>query len=85
MTRLGQVGEIASVTVIRVPPAGFEHQAPYPVVTVRFSGGKQEVGQLVDWQAEDLVIGRKVRAVIRRIREPGNEGIIPYGIKYRPV
>lgn len=82
---LGREGRIISWTVIRVPPAGYEEEAPYPVVLVELEKGKRLTAQLVDWQEEDLKIGQKVKAVYRRVRKPDLEGVIPYGIKFRPI
>ncbi len=82
---LGREGTIVSWTVVRVPPAGFSNLAPYPVVVVDLAGGGRITAQLVDWNEADLTEGRRVKVVIRRICEPTTEGIIPYGIKVKPV
>jgi uncharacterized OB-fold protein len=89
-TMLGREGNIVSWTVIRVPPAGFSNLAPYPVVIVDLVGGERITAQLVDPPAVEAgwtekLIGMRVRVVVRRIREPTTEGIIPYGIKVKPV
>lgn len=78
---LGIRGTLVSYTIIRVPLAGFENQAPYVVVLVNI-GKRCLVGQLVDVKPEDVKLGLKVRSVVRRVREPDPEGIIPYGIKF---
>lgn len=82
---LGKSGTIISWTLIRVPPSGFSDQAPYPVVLVALDGGGRLEAQLVDWQSEDLVVGRKVYTVLRRVTHPDLDGIIPYGIKVKPL
>ena len=82
---LGREGSIISWTVVRVPPAGFSNLAPYPVVIIDLVGGSRITAQLVDWIESDLTVGRKVRVVVRRISEPTTEGIIPYGIKVKPI
>lgn len=82
---LGKEGRVVSWTMVRVPPAGYEQEAPYPVVLVEIENGQRLVGQLVDWQREDLKIGQKVKVVYRRIRKPEAEGVIPYGLKFRPI
>ncbi|KKP58703.1 MAG: hypothetical protein UR52_C0017G0019 [Candidatus Gottesmanbacteria bacterium GW2011_GWA1_34_13] len=79
---LGKKGEIISYTIVRIAPQGFESQAPYPVVLVRI-GNKNHIGQLVDANETEIKIGQKVIAVVRRIRNPHPEGIIPYGIKFK--
>ena len=82
---LGREGRIVSWTIIRVPPVGFYSLAPYPVVIVDLIGNTRITAQLVDWMESDLVLGKKVKVVVRRICEPTTEGIIPYGIKVQPV
>ena len=82
---LGREGKIVSWTVVRVPPTGFSNLAPYPVVIVGFADGKRITAQLVDWVSDDLAFGTKVKVVVRRVSEPPTEGVIPYGIKVRPL
>ena len=43
------------------------------------------VGQLVDWQQKDLVGGREVIAVLRRLRTEEKEDVIYYHIKFKPL
>jgi len=81
---LGKTGKIVSFTLIRVAPVEFKQQVPYPVVVVRIEDGRGVVGQLVDWEKKNLKLGQKVKTVYRKIREPESEGIIPYGIKFKP-
>ncbi len=88
---VGKTGKIVSWTVVRVPPAGFSDQAPYPVVVVELEGGKRIMAQLVDPSTgsgqvgmEDLM-GLKVITVVRRVVQPSTEGVIPYGIKVKPL
>lgn len=82
---LGKKGKIVSYTEIFVPPKGFEAQAPYVIVVVKFSPLLSYTAQLIDFEKKDLKIGREVRAVLRKTKDPGTEGVIPYGIKFKPV
>ncbi|MFH0863767.1 MAG: OB-fold domain-containing protein [Candidatus Gottesmanbacteria bacterium] len=82
---LGNKGKIISWTLIRVPPAGYEQEAPYPVVLVELKDKKRFIGQLVDWQEKNLKLGQPVVVVYRRIRKPDSESVIPYGIKFKPI
>ncbi|MCJ7739788.1 OB-fold domain-containing protein [Candidatus Microgenomates bacterium] len=82
---LGLKGKIVSFTKIFVPPAGFEAQAPYIVALVKLANGQNFTAQLVDWEDKHLQIGQKVKTVLRKTRDPGEEGIIPYGVKFRPI
>jgi|SRR3989344_2424004 len=81
---LGAKGVIVSFTIVRVPPAGYESQAPYPVVLVDTGNGRF-AGQLVDYTSEHLKVGQNVMSVLRRVTTPGTEGVIPYGVKFKPI
>ena len=82
---LGKTGTIMSWTLIRVPPGDFTDQAPYPVALVELEGGKRIEAQLVDWSESDLAFGTNVITVIRRVTHPDPDGVIPYGIKVKPL
>ena len=82
---LAREGRIVSWTIVRVPPSGFSGLAPYPVAIVELACGKRITAQLVDWSEKDLAFGRKVKVVVRRISDPPTEGVIPYGIKAKPL
>ena len=82
---LGKQGKVISWTMVRIPPAGFGDQAPYPVVVVSLAGGETIMAQIVDWEEKNLKTGQKVVTIIRRVTQPDPDGIIPYGIKVKPV
>ena len=82
---VGKTGTIISWTMIRVPPAGFSDQAPYPVAVVKLNEGVRITAQLVDYVQKHITQGQRVVTVIRRIMQPNTEGIIPYGIKVKPI
>ena len=82
---VGKTGIIISWTIIRVPPADYNDQAPYPVVLVELDSGKRIMVQLVDWEPQYLAFGQKVMTIIRRVTHPDPDGVIPYGIKVKPV
>ncbi len=82
---LGLYGTIVSWTKVHVPPVGFSSQAPYVIVVVKLESGKSYIAQLVDFSENSLKTGQKVKAVLRKTRDPGEEGVIPYGIKFKPV
>lgn len=81
----GKTGKILSWTMIRVPLGDFTDQAPYPVVLVDIDGGGRILAQLVDMQSEDILIGRRVQMVVRRVTHPDTDGVIPYGIKVKLI
>lgn len=82
---IGKKGKILLWTIIRVPAKSFTDQAPYPVVIVKMQNGENMIGQLVDWQEKDLLTGREVVSVLRRLRTGEKEDIIYYNIKFKPL
>jgi len=82
---LGKNGRIITWTKILTPPPDFKKYAPYPVVLVKFDDGDKAFGQLVDYKEEDLKPGKKVKAVLRKIRQGTKDGVIAYGIKFIPI
>lgn len=82
---IGKKGTIESFTMVRVAPTGFSQYTPFPVVIVKLSTGKKLMGQLTDFEEKDMVIGKKVIAVIRRLRTERKKEVIPYVIKFRPL
>ena len=82
---LKQKGEIISWTVVRTPPKGLKQFAPYAAALIELSTGEKIAGQIVDCDISQLKIGTKVVAVLRKVRSSGNEGVIPYGIKFRCI
>ncbi len=82
---IGKRGVIVSWTVIRVPPADFGYQAPYPVVLVKLENGEHITAQLVDQRDSEPVIGQKVITVVRRTIQSATDAVIPYGIKVKPL
>ncbi len=82
---IGVTGKIVSWTIVRVPPANFSYQAPYPVVIVKLDDGGRICAQLVDYKEEHLRIGQRVVTVVRRTIQSDTEAVIPYGIKVKPL
>ena len=82
---LGLEGKVISFTKIHVPPSGFESQAPYVVAIVKLSTKGNYTAQLVDWEDSNLKIGQKVKTVLRKTKDPGEEGVILYGVKFKPI
>jgi uncharacterized OB-fold protein len=82
---IGKKGEIVQWTIIRTPPKLFVQEAPYPVVIIKLENGKKKIGQLVDYDPTDLVKGRKVVAVIRKLFPETPESVIAYTIKFKPA
>jgi uncharacterized OB-fold protein len=82
---VGKKGVIESWTMVRVPLGTFSHLAPYPVAIVALDTGERMCLQVVDWGQKQLRRGQNVEVVVRRVTEPNTEGVIPYGLKARPI
>ena len=79
------LGEVYSYTTIYDPPAGFEHNAPYMVALIKLEEGPLVTAQLTDVDFSDVAIGMPVEMVTRKLRADGDEGMIVYGYKFRPM
>jgi len=78
-------GEIYSFSVLRQAPEGFDQATPYPVALVKLAEGPLVTAQLTDCAEADLAIGRPVEMVTRRLKDTGEDGLLVYGYKFRPV
>ncbi len=82
---LGMNGRVLVWTKIYTPGFDFKKYAPYPVVLVELKNKEKVYGQLVDYKDEDLKMGMKVVSVLRKVREPSVDGVIAYGVKFKPL
>jgi len=82
---LPRTGRLRAYTILRSPPKEFKDLAPYAIGLIELDDGTRVLGQLTDFRSEELRNGVRVEAVFRRIRVNGEEGLIEYGYKFRPV
>ncbi len=75
-------GEIYSFTVVHDGLEQFKMQVPYIMALIKMKEGPFVTGQIVDCSAEEVRIGNKVTATLRKVRSEGKEGIIQYGYKF---
>ena len=78
-------GEIYSFAVLRQAATGFEQIGPYPVALVKLVEGPLVSAQLTDCTEADLAIGQPVEMVTRRLKDMGEDGLLVYGYKFRPI
>ncbi|MCE5259695.1 MAG: Zn-ribbon domain-containing OB-fold protein [Chloroflexi bacterium] len=78
-------GAVYSYTTMHTAPQGFEQQTPYIAALIKMTEGPLVTAQLTDVTAEDVYIGMPVEMVTRRISEEGEDGLINYSFKFRPV
>ncbi len=79
--KLNDTGKIITYTTIRVAPEQFNTQVPYNVAIIELNDGVRITAQVVDCKPEDVVIGKQVKIVFRKVQEEGAAGIICYGYK----
>lgn len=78
-------GKVYSFSVVHNAPAGFEPYAPYLVAIIKLDEGPLVTAQLTDVSPEEVSIGMPVEMVTRKLREEGEDGLILYGYKFRPL
>lgn len=77
-------GEVYTFSVIYDAPSANNMIKPYAVVMVKTDDGVMVTGQLVDVNIEDVKVGLRVRAVLRKLDADGAAGVIHYGFKFVP-
>jgi uncharacterized OB-fold protein len=65
-TLLSGSGKVATFTIIRYPPKGFENEAPYAVAIIDLDKGPRVIGRVSNSDDEEAKIGAEV--VLRSIR-----------------
>ncbi|MGQ9722346.1 MAG: Zn-ribbon domain-containing OB-fold protein [Candidatus Jordarchaeum sp.] len=80
-----QRGKVISYTNIWKPPYDFETYAPYPVALIELLNGIKIISQLTDCDTDEIFIGMPVEAVLRKLKEEGEDGVVYYAIKFRPL
>jgi len=82
-------GKIYSYTIISAggaPPEFSEQErlaGSFGVAIVELEEGPRVIAQMTDCKPSELSVGMMVEAVFRRIYE--DDGVIRYGIKFRPI
>ncbi len=81
---LRKKGKILAWTKIFTPGSDFKKYAPYSVVLVELNNNEKVYGQLVDCDDKNLEIGKEVISVLRKVRTASVDGVIAYGVKFKP-
>ncbi len=77
-------GRVVSWTVEYTVPEGYREYAPIIVGLIELENGTRVIAPIVDVEVDKIYEGMYVEAVLRKIFEDGDEGIIVYGIKFAP-
>ncbi len=83
--RLSGEGKVVTYTVQYVVLDGFRDYAPIVYAIVELKEGIKVLAPLTDVKPEDVKIGLKVKAVLRKVSEDGKLGLIRYAIKFKPI
>ena len=78
-------GKIHSFSIVETPTDDFKTIAPYAVAIIELEEGAKLTSQLVDCNLNEIEIGDPVEMVFRKIREDGEDGVISYGFKFKPI
>ena len=81
----GGKGEVYSFSHVTDAPAGYTEYQPYTVALIKLEEGPLLTAQLTDVDEADVRIGMPVEMVTRKLKEEGENGMVVYGYKFRPV
>ena len=81
----GGKGEVYSFSHVNDAPAGYTEYQPYTVALIKLEEGPLLTAQLTDVDESDVHIGMPVEMVTRKLKDEGENGMIVYGYKFRPV
>lgn len=76
-------GTIESFTFIHNAPDNFEDNAPYVIALIALDNGEKVIAQVAG--TEKIHLKMKVEPCIRILHTDGDEGLIKYGTKFKPV
>lgn len=80
---LGKRGVIITWTKILVAGTDFKSFAPYYVAVAQLENGQRISAPLVNINDNEIKIGAKVKATLRKVRQTTQDDVIAYGIKFR--
>lgn len=78
-------GTVYSFTTMYSAPDKFERHTPYTVALVKLEEGPLVTAQLADVDPAEVFIGMPVEMVTRKMYEEGEDGVVVYNYKFRPL
>ena len=82
LSRKGRIHTFSTVVLEGVPYS--KDIVPYTLAVVELSEGVRVFGEVVDAKPEDIRIDLPVEVVFRKVLET-QDGLLQYGIKFRPI
>lgn len=80
-----KTGKLLTYTVLREPAEGYREFTPIFLGFIELDNGVRIVAQLTDVREDEIKIGMHVRAVLRKLTQDGDDGLIYYGYKFVKV
>lgn len=78
-------GKLISYTILTEPAEEFKLYAPIYLGLIELTNEVRILGMITDIKEEDIHIGMKLRATIRKLTEDPAGGLIYYGYKFIPI
>ena len=85
LVELPRTGTLESYSVVYSVPGDERFEAPVIVGLVRLDNGVRVIAEVTDAKPDELRTGIRVEAVVRRVHEDGDTGVIAYAVKFRPA
>ncbi|MFW9922819.1 MAG: Zn-ribbon domain-containing OB-fold protein [Candidatus Thorarchaeota archaeon] len=79
------IGKVITYSWVYTPPAGFDSRIPYCLAIVELEEGPRLTTQISAVDMDEVQIGMPVEFAFRKISSEGEEGVITYGFKFRPL
>ena len=83
--KLSGKGIVEAYTISYNVQEGFREHSPLIFGIIKLEEGIRVLAQLTDVTPEEVKVGMKVEATLRKVLEDGDTGLIRYGVKFRPV
>ncbi|MCI4435333.1 MAG: Zn-ribbon domain-containing OB-fold protein [Ignisphaera sp.] len=82
---LPKKGKVLSFAIEYTVPENYRHESPIIVALIELENGVKVLSTLTDVKPEEVYIGMHVEATLRKLWEGSEEGIIVYGLKFKPL
>ncbi len=77
-----RTGKLVTYTILKEPAEGYRQFTPIYLGLVELDNGVRMLAQLTDVKEDDVKIGMRVRAVLRKLTQDGDSGLVYYGYKF---
>ena len=75
-------GTVYSTTLVHEAHEQYDMLKPYNLALIELDEGSRILGQIIDSEPSEIMIGTRVKSTLRKLGEEGKAGIIYYGYKF---